>query len=70
MFVHHLALVEQDLFFIGLLMLVDLPEERGGSDIDIRWGDPRDCHFPLFPILENPGFPCMCLLYCTMWFGK
>ncbi|XP_018566321.1 vitamin K-dependent gamma-carboxylase [Anoplophora glabripennis] len=56
-------------FLFGLLMLVDLPEERGGSDIDIRWGDPRDCHFPLFPVLTNPGFPCMCMLYCTMWFG-
>ncbi|KAJ8913553.1 hypothetical protein NQ315_017104 [Exocentrus adspersus] len=56
-------------FLFGLLMLVDLPEERGGSDIDLRWGDPRDCHFPLFPILKNPGFPCMCLLYLAMWFG-
>lgn len=51
-------------------MLIDLPEERGGSDVDIRWGDPRDCHFPLFPILTNPGFPCMSLIYCLMWFGK
>ncbi|KAJ8947432.1 hypothetical protein NQ318_009638 [Aromia moschata] len=33
---------------LRLLMLVDLPEERGGSDIDIRWGNPNDCHFPCF----------------------
>ncbi|KAG5894578.1 hypothetical protein JTB14_021558 [Gonioctena quinquepunctata] len=56
-------------FLFGLLMLIDLSEERGGSDIDIRWGDPKDCHFPLFPILTNPGFPCICLAYFAMCLG-
>ncbi|KAJ8985487.1 hypothetical protein NQ317_015026 [Molorchus minor] len=53
----------------GLLMLVDLPEERGGSDIDLRWGDPRDCHFPLFPVLHRVSYPYMSLLYFIMWIG-
>ncbi|KAJ3643909.1 hypothetical protein Zmor_026591 [Zophobas morio] len=56
-------------FLFGLLMLVDLPEERGGSEIDIRWGEPRDCHFPLFPIMQPLAFPHMALLYGLMWFG-
>ncbi|EFA03079.2 vitamin K-dependent gamma-carboxylase isoform X3 [Tribolium castaneum] len=56
-------------FLFGLLMLIDLPEERGGSDIDFRWGDPRDCHFPLFPILRPLPYPYMALLYGIMWFG-
>jgi vitamin K-dependent gamma-carboxylase len=48
-------------------MLVDLPEERGGSDIDLRWGEPRDCHFPLFSFLQPLKFPHMALLYGVMW---
>jgi vitamin K-dependent gamma-carboxylase len=50
-------------------MLVDLPEERGGSDIDLRWGEPRDCHFPLFSFLQPLKFPHMSLLYGVMWLG-
>nr|CAH7738498.1 unnamed protein product [Callosobruchus chinensis] len=51
------------------LMLCDLPEERGGSDIDIRWGNPKDCHFPLFPIMIIPTYPWMCLMYFVMSVG-
>lgn len=50
-------------------MLADLPGERGGSDIDIRWGDTRDCHFPLFNFLQPLKFPYMCLLYAAMTTG-
>ncbi|XP_056643907.1 vitamin K-dependent gamma-carboxylase isoform X1 [Diorhabda sublineata] len=56
-------------FLFGLLMLFDLTEERGGSDIDIRWGNPMDCHFPLFPMLKNPGFQFIGILYFIMWLG-
>nr|XP_023023927.1 vitamin K-dependent gamma-carboxylase [Leptinotarsa decemlineata] len=31
----------------GFLMLLDLSEERGGSIIDIRWGNPQDSFFRL-----------------------
>lgn len=51
-------------------MLIDIPEERAGADIDVRWGDPEECHFPLFAFLEPISFPYMALLYCIMWFGK
>ncbi|CAH1954165.1 unnamed protein product [Acanthoscelides obtectus] len=56
-------------FLFGFLMLCDLPEERGGSDIDIRWGNPKDCHFPLFPVMVIPAYPWMCLIYLMMWVG-
>lgn len=50
-------------------MLLDLAEERGGADVDLRWGESRDCHFPLFPILQPLPYPFMCLLYGVMWLG-
>lgn len=56
--------------FLGLLMMLDLPEERGGAEIDLRWGESDDCHFPLFPILKPLSFPYMGLLYAFMWLGN
>ncbi|XP_076269277.1 gamma-glutamyl carboxylase [Rhynchophorus ferrugineus] len=56
-------------FLFGLLMAIDIFEERGGSEIDIRWGDPQDCHFPLFDVLQRPPYPLICLLYAVMWLG-
>lgn len=50
-------------------MLLDLPEERGGADVDLRWGEIKDCHFPLFPFLKPLSYPYMSLLYGVMWFG-
>lgn len=51
-------------------MMVDIVEERGGSDLDIRWGEPRDCHFPLFTQLQPLPLTYMSLLYGIMWLGK
>lgn len=48
----------------------DVPEERGGSELDIKWGEPRDCHFPLFNFLKPLSLPYMGLLYGIMWLGK
>ncbi|XP_030757480.1 vitamin K-dependent gamma-carboxylase-like isoform X1 [Sitophilus oryzae] len=50
-------------------MSIDVFEERGGSEIDLRWGNPQDCHFPLFPSLEPLSYPLMCWLYGVMWLG-
>lgn len=50
-------------------MLSDIPEERGGSELDIKWGEPRDCHFPLFNVLKPLPLPYMGLLYGLMWLG-
>lgn len=51
-------------------MLVDIPFERGFSEIDERFGDTRKCHFPLFDFLKPLPFAWMCLAYLTMWIGE
>uniref|UniRef100_A0A182YR33 HTTM-like domain-containing protein n=1 Tax=Anopheles stephensi TaxID=30069 RepID=A0A182YR33_ANOST len=53
----------------GLAMLIDIPEERGGGDLDLRWGEPRDCRFPLIHSMEPPTLPKMGLVYGLMWLG-
>lgn len=50
-------------------MLADLFQERGGADLDIRWGNPRNCHFPLFTFLKPMSLPYMGLLYGVMLIG-
>lgn len=56
--------------FLGLMMLIDIPEERSGGDLDLRWGEPRDCRFPLFPFLSPLTLPKMGIVYLIMWMGK
>lgn len=51
-------------------MMIDIVEERGGSELDLKWGEPRDCHFPLFTQLKPLSFAYMSLLYGVMWLGK
>lgn len=51
-------------------MLIDIPEERSGGDLDLRWGEPRDCRFPLFPFLAPLTLPKMGIVYLIMWMGK
>jgi vitamin K-dependent gamma-carboxylase len=51
------------------MMLLDIPEERSG-DLDLRWGMPKDCRFPLFPFIKPLSFPKMGLVYFLMWIGK
>uniref|UniRef100_A0A182NJA4 Iron-sulfur clusters transporter ABCB7, mitochondrial n=1 Tax=Anopheles dirus TaxID=7168 RepID=A0A182NJA4_9DIPT len=53
----------------GLAMLVDIPEERGGGDLDLRWGDLRDCRFPLIHSMKPLSLPRMGLVYGLMWLG-
>uniref|UniRef100_A0A182K1A0 Uncharacterized protein n=1 Tax=Anopheles christyi TaxID=43041 RepID=A0A182K1A0_9DIPT len=53
----------------GLAMLIDIPEERGGGDLDLRWGEPRDCRFPLIHSMEPPSLPKMGIIYGLMWAG-
>lgn len=54
----------------GLMMLLDIPDERSGADLDYRWGEPRDCRFPLFSFLKPFSLPKMGLIYAVMWLGK
>uniref|UniRef100_A0A1B0F0M8 HTTM-like domain-containing protein n=1 Tax=Phlebotomus papatasi TaxID=29031 RepID=A0A1B0F0M8_PHLPP len=53
----------------GLMMLIDIPEERSGGDLDQRWGNPRDCRFPLFNFLHPLPLPWMAMIYGVMWLG-
>lgn len=51
-------------------MFFDIPEERGLSEADIRWGDPDECRFPLFDFLQPLPLHWMCIVYLIMWIGK
>ncbi|XP_023940205.2 vitamin K-dependent gamma-carboxylase [Bicyclus anynana] len=53
----------------GIAMLFDIPDERGGAVMDLRWGDPMVCHFPLVPFITAVPMPYMALVYATLWFG-
>uniref|UniRef100_A0A8D8HN44 Vitamin K-dependent gamma-carboxylase n=1 Tax=Culex pipiens TaxID=7175 RepID=A0A8D8HN44_CULPI len=53
----------------GLMMLIDIPEERGGGNLDFRWGDPRACRFPLVNGMEPLGYARMGVVYLVMWLG-
>lgn len=50
-------------------MLFDIPDERGGSIMDKRWGDPMICHFPLITIIAAIPMPYMALVYAALWLG-
>ncbi|XP_055604178.1 vitamin K-dependent gamma-carboxylase [Uranotaenia lowii] len=53
----------------GLMMLIDIPDERGGGELDYRWGDPNGCKFPLINGMEVPSYPRMGIIYLSMWLG-
>lgn len=50
--------------------MIDIAEERGGADLDIRWGNEKHCHFPLFFDMKAPSYSYIALLYGVMWLGK
>lgn len=51
-------------------MLLDIPDERGGANLEQRWGNPRECKFPLLPWLKPLSVQYMGILYALMYFGK
>ena len=53
----------------GLCMVLDVVDERGLSNIDLKWGDPDTCHFPLIHGLKPLPLPWMIILYAVMWLG-
>lgn len=53
----------------GLCMVIDIVNERGLSNIDEKWGDPKICRFPLIHGMEAPTLPWMTIIYTIMWFG-
>lgn len=50
-------------------MVLDVIEERGLADIDIKWGDPLECHFPLIDGMKPPSLPWIIVIYTIMWTG-
>ncbi|KAG6797464.1 Vitamin K-dependent gamma-carboxylase [Apis mellifera caucasica] len=55
--------------FFGLCMVLDVVEERGLGDVDIKWGDPMECHFPLIHGMKPLPLPWMITIYAIMWIG-
>ncbi|XP_063863574.1 vitamin K-dependent gamma-carboxylase-like isoform X2 [Scylla paramamosain] len=53
----------------GVLMVLDVVQERGMGEADIRWGDPDTCRFPLVAALVPLPLPCMLLLYAALLSG-
>ncbi|XP_015126755.1 vitamin K-dependent gamma-carboxylase [Diachasma alloeum] len=53
----------------GLCMVIDVVEERGLSDIDLKWRGAHACHFPLIHTMNQPSLPHMIVLYTLMWLG-
>lgn len=53
----------------GAAMLIDVAEERGGSQLDVRYGEPQHCHFPLFNGMRALDYPLMGCVYLCLWFG-
>lgn len=51
------------------MMLIDIPEERGGSEVFGKWSDPKRCHFPLFSWWTFSSAHRMGLVYAAMWTG-
>ncbi|KAH8342391.1 hypothetical protein KR059_004709 [Drosophila kikkawai] len=53
----------------GAAMLIDIAEERGGGQLDVRFGEPHHCHFPLFSGMRALPYPWMGCAYLCMWLG-
>ncbi|XP_058795770.1 vitamin K-dependent gamma-carboxylase isoform X2 [Phymastichus coffea] len=53
----------------GLCMVIDVVEERGLGHVDVKWGDPDTCYFPLIHGLRPLALPWMVLVYALMWLG-
>ncbi|XP_060652296.1 vitamin K-dependent gamma-carboxylase [Drosophila nasuta] len=53
----------------GASMLIDIAEERGGGQLDVRFGEPQHCHFPLFNGMRALEYPLMGCVYLCMWLG-
>lgn len=51
-------------------MFLDVFQERGLEDADIRFGNPNHCFFPLFAELQPVSVQVACVLYSIMWIGK
>ncbi|XP_048762582.2 vitamin K-dependent gamma-carboxylase-like [Ostrea edulis] len=53
----------------GILMMFDIPQERGMSHADVRWGRQDVCRFPLFNSLKVAPLQWMYIIYLVMFLG-
>ncbi|XP_062583429.1 vitamin K-dependent gamma-carboxylase-like [Saccostrea cucullata] len=53
----------------GILMMADIPQERGMSHADVRWGRQDVCRFPLFSALKVAPLEWMYIIYLIMFIG-
>ncbi|XP_042888189.1 vitamin K-dependent gamma-carboxylase-like [Penaeus japonicus] len=51
----------------GVLMALDILQERGMSMADVKWGDSSKCRFPLLDMLHPLPLPYMVVLYAVMF---
>lgn len=51
-------------------MMIDIPQERGMSHADIRWGRKDVCRFPLFSDLKVAPLEWMYIIYLIMFIGN
>lgn len=54
-------------YFLGILMMVDIPQERGMSALADRFHDPTLCFFPLFDWLKPLPVDWMHVVYIVMF---
>ncbi|XP_052764482.1 vitamin K-dependent gamma-carboxylase-like isoform X2 [Mya arenaria] len=57
-------------FIFGMLMLVDIWQERGLSQLVEEYGDPSMCRFPLFHFLKPLPLVWMYIVYLVMFIGE
>lgn len=56
------------LYLSGLLMMIDIPQERSMLYIDKHFGEDT-CHFPLFNFIQPLSVDWMHVLYLVMFLG-
>ncbi|KAH6946928.1 hypothetical protein HPB50_016174 [Hyalomma asiaticum] len=54
----------------GAIMVLDQPEERGLAFVEERWGDPKECRFPLFSFLKPLSLEGMYCVHLIMLLGE
>ena len=57
-------------FLLGLVMMMDIPFERGMSEADTEYGTKKYCTFPLFDFLQPLPAELMVMVYFVMLLGK
>ncbi|XP_064457800.1 vitamin K-dependent gamma-carboxylase-like [Ornithodoros turicata] len=53
----------------GTMMVLDQPAERGLSFVEERWGDPKECRFPLFEFIRPLSVEAMYTVHVVMLLG-